>query len=331
MSASELWIVPSLSGTPTGGTLYNARLIAARRALGARCRVTDLAGALGAMAGDVQRCWVDSLYLSAMPRLRMACRSDQQLWLVLHYLPSLITPGASAGAGDLRGAEVAALERVDGVLVTGAFMERQIIELARHTRVLRVEPAAEVAVAVPHVAQAVAQVLMIANLTPAKGVGDFVGALAHQVKTRDSFVLTVVGSNELDPEHARTCVSLVEAAPALHQRVIFAGSLRHAEVMERLRHSALLVSASRMESYGMALAEARAAGVPILACTGGNTSVHVAEDAGGALVDNPEAVASAMLALVRDGPGLEARGGLARAARRARSWQDVARELDRIS
>jgi glycosyltransferase involved in cell wall biosynthesis len=78
----------------------------------------------------------------------------------------------------------------------------------------------------------------------------------------------------------------------------------------------------------MALAEARALGIPILAKIGGNSPIHVDAGAGGELVSSDSALAQAYLTLVRDPATLRARAVQARAhAPRARTWQHAASEL----
>jgi glycosyltransferase involved in cell wall biosynthesis len=82
-----------------------------------------------------------------------------------------------------------------------------------------------------------------------------------------------------------------------------------------------------MEAYGMALAEARAAGVPIIALAAGNAPAHVEPAAGGALCISREEIAAELLRLARDSALLAERDRLARAAIRTRSWDDAAAEL----
>jgi glycosyltransferase involved in cell wall biosynthesis len=90
----------------------------------------------------------------------------------------------------------------------------------------------------------------------------------------------------------------------------------------------LLLSASRMESYGMALGEARALGLPIIALRGGNTAALVLAGAGGELLENDVELGRACVRLCRDGAEHARRLALAHAERLAeRSWSQAAREL----
>jgi glycosyltransferase involved in cell wall biosynthesis len=90
----------------------------------------------------------------------------------------------------------------------------------------------------------------------------------------------------------------------------------------------VLLSASRVESFGMAIAEARASGCAVIARRGGHVAELVTPAAGGELVDDDPALVRALLALARD-PVLRARRvALAEAGRlAARSWAAVASEF----
>src|SRR5581483_1295382 len=89
----------------------------------------------------------------------------------------------------------------------------------------------------------------------------------------------------------------------------------------------VLVSASRMESFGMALAEARALGVPILARAGGNAASLVDFASGGELCSDDAQLAHALVALAQDRDELRARAARAARHRLVRSWHDAAAEF----
>jgi glycosyltransferase involved in cell wall biosynthesis len=87
-----------------------------------------------------------------------------------------------------------------------------------------------------------------------------------------------------------------------------------------------------METYGMALAEARTLGLPILAHAGGNVGAHVTSGAGGELVASHEELAAAFLSLCRDPHEHHARLRLARAhALPARAWSQAAAEFTALA
>jgi glycosyltransferase involved in cell wall biosynthesis len=90
-----------------------------------------------------------------------------------------------------------------------------------------------------------------------------------------------------------------------------------------------------METFGIALQEARALGLPILALRRGNAEEHVEPGKNGFLVDSLDELAERFLALSRDANELAALVARARAAAGAESWDEVVErflpELGRLS
>ena len=179
--------------------------------------------------------------------------------------------------------------------------------------------------------------LMIANLLPGKGIAPFLRALDAALDEADSLPssrkraavlrLAIVGSAELDVGYASECRDVLAASPRARRAVRFEGTLPRRVLVERLSTADVLVSASRMESFGMALAEARALGVPILAREGGNATSLVAPRSGGELFADDADLARALVRLASDRDELLARAARARSHRIRRSWFDAAAEF----
>ncbi|MFI5309171.1 MAG: glycosyltransferase family 4 protein [Polyangiales bacterium] len=320
-------VAPDPEGPATGGTLYNTHLVEALKAADVRCEWVRLENAAAAIANRRPRLLlVDSLHLDALPELR-ALAAPAPVYLLLHYLPSLVELGREVAASELSPPERAALALADGCVVTSAFMQRAIARLwGAHKPVLCVEPG----VALPKVEltpNSRPRGVMLCNLLPAKGVLSLLEALGAGVRAEDDFELLIAGNTDLAPRYAQACRALLEGKAALRGRVRLLGGLSHVDALGLLQTSDVLISASRMEAYGMALAEARAAGVPILARPGGHAAAHVEPEAGGELMPDEAAIAKRWLELVRD-PGLLAeRKRLAMTARRSRSWPQAAEAL----
>ena len=83
--------------------------------------------------------------------------------------------------------------------------------------------------------------------------------------------------------------------------VIFRGRVDHAQLMQELPHFDLLLHPSLEESFGAAIAEAMAFGLPVVAGVHSGAVPWVVAD-GGVLVDvrDPSAIAAAVLQLLRD-------------------------------
>jgi glycosyltransferase involved in cell wall biosynthesis len=334
-SAGEVWICPPLDGPSTGGTLYNTRLLTALAARGVRVKAVELGEGRRALeAGAPGRYWIDSLFLDRVPELSRENSAGAPLGLVVHYLPSLVALGRVPRLEELSPVERTALALARRFLVTSPFARDVLVALGvPEAAVVTVEPGidgdpAGAARTDVEERRPFLTVLMVANIVAGKGVAPFLRALAP-LSDGAPFALTLIGSLSVDAGYASECRRIVDGSPALSARVRFADSLPHDAVLDRIRSHDLLISASRMEAYGMALAEARALGTPILARSGGNIAAHVSPSAGGELVDDDAALARAVVRLAREQNEVQVRASLARAARTARTWADAASDFIR--
>jgi glycosyltransferase involved in cell wall biosynthesis len=332
LSASrEVWVCPPLDGKITGGTLCNARLLEALVRSGVHASRLDVDGARRALRSQMPgRYWVDSLYLDRVPELARENVGRAPLCLVVHYLPSLVRYGSVPPRNGLDVAERAALETADAFFVPSKFLAGALETLGvRRELIVTVAPGAEVGTAppAPDSRRERVRAVMVANVLPGKGVAPFLSALAREVADCPPFELEVIGSLEIEPEYAAECRSIVKSHEVLERSVRFAGALPHPDVLARLRVSDVLVSASRMEAFGLGLAEARAVGIPILARRGGNAPAHVEEAAGGELFDGDAPLARGLVAFVQDTAGRKRRKSLAAGSRRCRNWDDAARDF----
>jgi glycosyltransferase involved in cell wall biosynthesis len=316
------FIVPDLDRPITGGTLFNASLIAWLRALRCPCRVLSCQAAAPAMAkanpGDWF--WVDSLYLEMLPRLAMTSRVGAGLGLLLHYLPSLLGDEAA----PLSETETAALRTAQAIVVPSTYLRTKVEQaIGPRARILRVEPG-RLAHGVASLPQPPARMVMVANLLPGKGVVAFLRTLAARIRPDDDVSLSIIGSSAMDPAYAKRCGE-VARHPALGGRVRLEGALPPDQTVARMSAANLFVSASLMESYGMALAEARCLGLPIVAVPGGHVAAHIDPEAGGERCATPASLADACLSLARDPVEHRRRLALARArALPPRPWSTAA-------
>ncbi|HEY6556703.1 MAG TPA: glycosyltransferase family 4 protein [Polyangiaceae bacterium] len=325
------FIVPALRGALSGGTLYNRGLLGAldRRRLVFQ-RVDLERGRAILKRGTPGTYWVDSLYLDAFSELLRARGARQQLGVLLHYLPTLVAHGDAATTADLSAAERCALAEADVLLVPSRTLRDAASRFgAERQRILVVEPGRpRVRAASPEPELHGVLAVMIGNVVPGKGVHALLVELARELQDRDALRLCVVGGTTRDPPYARRCLDAVENSPLLRARVSFRGELAPPEAVRAMATGNAFVSASVQESYGMALAEARTAGVPLLAHAGGHSAAHVDPDAGGELVSTHTALARACIRLARDPAEHARRIERALSQRYApRSWRTVAGEF----
>jgi glycosyltransferase involved in cell wall biosynthesis len=163
-----------------------------------------------------------------------------------------------------------------------------------------------------------ARVVQVGTVCPGKGQLLVVRALRSAARPCE---LSLLGDDGSHPDYAAE----VRAA-AGQLRVHWRGCVSPTEVARALHEADLFVSASRRESFGMAVAEAAACGVPLLAFATGEVTSHVQDGYNGWLVDSDAADArfAARVASVVGDPG-----ALARARERWRrpelgTWDEAA-------
>jgi glycosyltransferase involved in cell wall biosynthesis len=210
---------------------------------------------------------IDGLALGAMPELAARTAGRLDVVALVHHPLCLETGLAPASAAALERSERAALASARGVIVTSP---RTAETLTSHLGV----PESLITIAVPGtdpapVAKGSAdrrlRLLCVGTVTPRKGQELLVRAIAG---VDGDWVLTIGGSLERNPVEARRLRSAIAAA-GLGERVRLAGELGEAELAAHYAAADLFVSASLYEGYGMALAEAVAHGLPIVAVAGG--------------------------------------------------------------
>jgi glycosyltransferase involved in cell wall biosynthesis len=347
------FFVPGPLDARTGGSIYDRRIADALRARGCRVDVVELdasfphpttaaldhAGRALASAAAGMIAVVDSLALGAMPDLIE--REAERLRIVaLMHLPLAATVGLDrATASRFEAGERRALHAASLVVATG---KAALPLLARYdlpaNRIVVVEPGTDrVAITGPakagrHVPSYVVsgfsrtsplELLCVGTLNAIKGHDILVEALAA-VPDRD-WHLTCAGSLTRDPEtssHVRTAIAQL----GLEDRVSLAGDLDREALAACYARADLFVLATRQETYGMAVAEALAHGLPVVATMTGAIPDLVASEAGLLVpVGDPGALAAALARVIEDD---ELRVRLAEGARAMRdrlpTWDEAA-------
>jgi glycosyltransferase involved in cell wall biosynthesis len=263
--------------TPSGGNAYDRRVCldlpgfgwqVTKHAVagdwprpGAAAR-TELARALrglpdGAVVllDGLVACGVPEIVVPEAERLRMA---------VLVHLPLGDETGLDpAVAAELDAKERAVLRAVPAVIATSDWAGRRLV--AHHglppERVHVAAPGADIAPLAPGT-DGVSRLLCVAAVTPRKGQHRLVEALA--TVTDLPWTCVCVGSLTQDPEYVAHLRSLI-AEHGLQDRLELAGPQSGAALDASYATADLMVLTSYAETYGMAVTEALARGIPVMA------------------------------------------------------------------
>jgi glycosyltransferase involved in cell wall biosynthesis len=337
-------MVPGRLETRTGGYIYDKQIASGLRELGWTVHVRELAGDFpsptpGELAGaaralaaipDGTIVVVDGLALGAMPSA-MERESSRLRIVALIHLPLAAAIGIDAEAAvRLEASERRALAAVALVVVTGA---PTIAALHGYgvgrDRIVLVEPGTARAPLARGSAAGPLQLLSVGTLNPGKGHEILLRALSS-IPHRD-WRLTCAGDLHRHPP----TVERVRAALRAHglvERVSLAGELDEAELAECYDRTDLFVLATLQETFGMAVAEALAHGLPVVSTITGAIPELVDPDGDCAGLLVPPGDAGALADALSNALGdARLRDRLARGARRVRdrlpTWEEAASKM----
>ncbi len=169
-------------------------------------------------------------------------------------------------------------------------------------------------------------VLFLSRLHPKKGLDLLIPALGELAKERDDFAFVLAGTGE--PAYEREISDLL-ARYGLLARTTLSGFVSGSTKVDLLARADVFVLPSYQENFGIAVAEALAAGLPVVISDRVNI-FHDVMQAGAGLVGPPtiEAVAAALRRLLDDDVLRERMGQNAhKLAQQRFSWNTVVAEL----
>ncbi|WP_413798452.1 glycosyltransferase family 4 protein [Streptomyces iranensis] len=331
---------------PSGGNVYDRRIC--RDLPGSGWRVeehaiagdwpqpgpaarAELARLLTALA-DGTLVLLDGLVACALPYIVVPQAQRLRLSVLVHLPLSDETGLAPGRAEDLRALEGRTLRAVRTVVATSAWAAGRLVDLHGLVpdRVHVAAPGADIAPLASSGGDG-SRLLCVASVTPRKGQLRLVEALARIDDLPWSCDL--VGSLEQDPEYAARLRELVEKL-GVADRVHLLGPRTGAELDAGYASADAMVLASYAETYGMAVTEALARGIPVLATAVGGVPEAVGQAPDGRVPgilvdpDDPDALTAALRRWLGD-PG--ARRRLTAAARERRTalagWENTTRNL----
>ena len=348
--AEFAFAIPGDPDQRTGGYLYDRRLAAELPRQGWQVRpvrlpdrfpfpgAADLAATDRLLADlpDGMPVVVDGLAFGAMPEAAARHAARLRLVALVHHPLGYETGLSSQAATQLIESERAALGHARHVVVTSTTTAQTLaaafgVAEAKLTVALPGTDPLPVAAGSDDVAPAM---LAVGSVLPRKDFPALVDALATLQDL--PWRLVIAGSLARDPAE----VDRLRAAVGRHglsERVTLTGEVAADELRALLHRSDLFVSSSRYEGFGMALAEAVAAGLPVVAVAGGAVADWMDPDAA-VLVppDRPDELALALRSVLVE-PDRRHRLRMAALAARSRlpDWAAcaaaVAAALDRVA
>lgn len=325
-----VFVMPDGSDEISGGNLYNADLFAALQEC---CETKWMAATDFASEPLAEGTYlVDTLNLDIANEVLRTRRPGQRFVLLVHHLPSF-EPGLTTSHPSLA-LERSVLPNFDGYIATGEFTRSWLAEQGYAERTILMEPVFASPPSVRRNLEGPVRAVMVCNLIARKGVLEFLDRLALEVDKNSevdapTFSLDIIGRDDLDVEYAKACAERVASEASLGRHVQLLGALPHSSVLATYQEANLFLSASRMETFGISLQEARHYGLPILAVRGGNSENHVVEGKTGGVLETPSELACAFLELVKNRDAHVSYFDAAQDARPSGSerWNDAAKRL----
>lgn len=332
-----VFAIPGDPTTPTGGYIYDAEILSRAPKAGLDLQLLTLPDAfpkpddaalqatcavLDAVPKD-QPMLIDGLAFGAFPE-DLAARYPGRIIALCHH-PLGMEPDLSSGqAAALLASERAALAHAAAVVVTSRTTAATLTEKMG-------VPAMKITVAPPGTDRAPRaplvgdppQIISVGSVIPRKGHDLLVAALARLTDLK--WRCRIVGPVDRDSAHTARIADRIRQAD-LSSRITMTGALPAQDVAELLRTADIFCLPSRYEGYGMAVAEALAQGLPVIASrTGAIPEVAPPPAAILTPADDVEALTEALRDLLRSPDRRREIGGLGHAhAQNFPGWDETA-------
>ena len=291
-----LFIIPDPGDFESGGNIYNARLMASLRLLGYEVDRVNITGIEKKRLAKASVILVDTLYMND-PKVQDLVRNYVCL-LIVHHLESLYPPTHWTSHQYFLEKEKPVLQAYAGFLTTSHYTSDYLaINGFSKQRTICVIPGIDFRFSPGVPEQGKLKAIMVANIVQRKGILPFLQHLAAKAKQEliGKLSIRLIGHEHLEPAYAKRCLKLIEDDPILKQIFRYAGALPHDKTLGLMNDASLFISTAFMETYGMALQEARALNLPILALKGGHTENHITQGATGLLFEEMTDLVQALI------------------------------------
>ena len=292
MASPLVFVVPGQLGTLTGGSVYNKRMIDTLRQHYKPVAVCELDNSfpkptsaalehakstLAALPTD-SIVVIDGLALGAIPEI-ITLEAQRLCIVALVHLPIAKAIGLEKETAiKFAASEHRALSACTAIVVTGRTALDMLLPYGLvPNRITVVEPGTNPASLAIGSYSGELQLLSVATLSPGKGHAILLQALTNLA--HHQWHLTCIGNLTRYPATVKQVRSLIHEFE-LHDRVSLVGELEETELEQYYSKADVFVLPTLLETYGMAVAEALARGLPVISTTTGAIPQLVGNDAG---------------------------------------------------
>ena len=340
---SAVFAIPGNIDLPTGGYIYDRRVLALLPGLGVTVRHLALPGSFPApTAADLAETErllaalpadgavvIDGLAYGAMPA-ELVARVRAAIVALVHHPLCLEAGLPPARQRQLKDLETAALALARKVVTTSPTTARTLaadFAVPAH-KITVAEPGTDPAPRATGTGSPV-QLLAVGAVVPRKAYDLLVRALSPLADS--DWRLTMAGPTDRSAEAlAALRAALLEGG--LGHRVTLLGAVDQQRLAELYAKADIFVMSSLYEGYGMVLGEAMARGLPIVCTTGGAAAETAPDTAAIKVPPGDQAALTAAIGRLIDEPDLRARMADAAwaAAQGLPRWEDTARAIANV-
>ena len=340
---SAVFAIPGNIDLPTGGYIYDRRVLALLPGLGVTVRHLALPGSFPApTAADLAETerllaalpadgavMIDGLAYGAMPA-ELVARVRAAIVALVHHPLCLEAGLPPARQRQLKDLETAALALARKVVTTSPTTARTLaadFAVPAH-KITVAEPGTDPAPRATGTGSPV-QLLAVGAVVPRKAYDLLVRALSP-LADRD-WRLTIAGPADRSAE-ALAALRAAMLETGLGHRVTLLGAVDQQRLAELYAKADIFVMSSLYEGYGMVLGEAMARGLPIVCTTGGAAAETAPDTAAIKVPPGDQAALTAAIGRLIDEPDLRARMADAAwaAAQGLPRWEDTARAIANV-
>lgn len=299
------FLVPPIHGRPTGGNIYNRRIVTELQ-VGGDVKLVPWSppssGPSPLPASTSSPVVVDSLLLRHSDALRALRRShpSSRIILLAHYLHCIDPRRSNSSQAS---GERSILPVFDGAVTTSQYAKTALINEGVSDSTIRVIPPGldetYRMTTAEHRSGNPPELLSVANLLPGKGLLHLLEIL--DTLSEESWRWTVIGDDSLDPDFADRLRNRLDAAQ-LTDRITGPKTLSPNALRSTYDRADIFILPSRFETCSMAMREAMARGLPVVGYRVGGIPENFGGKTAGRLVDpdDPAGLRDAIRMLITD-------------------------------